>query len=210
MSHAVIIGSGGHCRPILSILFENNNYSTYEIIDIGNSPKRELIMGVEVTDAVDRIYCFAEDSSVDVFLAIGNNQKRRDWWNVARKLNLNTPNLISSDACVSRYAFLGVGNVVCPKAFIGPEVRIGNNVLINTGAIIEHESFIGDHCHIAPSSVILGRVRVDEECFIGAGATVTEGLNIFSGTTLGAGSVLIRDIKKSNHTFVGCPAREVI
>jgi sugar O-acyltransferase (sialic acid O-acetyltransferase NeuD family) len=208
MRRAIILGTGGHCRVVLSILLEIGRHHVLDIIELAELRYGETILGIPVNATASNLDSFRGQSTVDVFLAIGNNVLRREWWHKVKDLELPLPNLISPHATVNRFAKLGGGNVVCAKAFIGPECKIGNNNLINTGAIVEHEVHIGSHCHLSSSSTVAGRSRIYDNCFIGAGATVIDTMTIASGTTLGAGAVLISDIEQSNGVYVGIPARK--
>jgi sugar O-acyltransferase (sialic acid O-acetyltransferase NeuD family) len=207
MRRAIILGTGGHCRVVLSILLDVGRHHMLEIIELTELRRGETILGIPVNATVSKLDSFRGQSIVDVFIAIGNNELRRKWWYKVKELDLLLPNLVSPHAIVDRSAKLGEGNVVCAKAFIGPECKIGNNNLINTGAIVEHEVQIGSHCHLSSSSTVAGRSRIHSDCFVGAGATVIDNLTIVSGTTLGAGAVLLSGIEQPNGVYVGMPAR---
>ena len=208
MRRAIILGTGGHCRMVLSILLEVDRHYVLDIFELAELRFGETILGIPVNATASNLDSFRGKSTVDVFLAIGNNVLRQEWWHKVKDLELPLPNLISPHATVNRFAKLGVGNVVCARAFIGPECEIGNNNLINTGAIVEHEVKMGSHCHLSSSSTIAGRSRIYDNCVVGAGATVIDNLTIASDTTLGAGAVLISNIEHSNGVYVGIPARK--
>jgi len=210
MRHAIILGSGGHCRTILSILNDLKTYQFFDIVEINGPPSGETILNIPITANISIFQSIEAKDSIDVFLAIGDNDLRKYWWGKLKELNFSMPNLISPRAIVDPYAKLGEANVVCATAFIGPECRIGFNNLINTGAILEHEVRVGNHCHIGPSSTIAGRSHIKDQCFIGVGASIINHISIASNTTLGAGSVLIKRIEKSNGTYVGVPAKRII
>lgn len=207
MRQAIILGTGGHCRVVLSILLDVGRHHVLDIIELAELRHGETILGIPVNATVSSLDSFRGRPATDIFLAIGDNALRREWWHKIKGLDLPLPNLISPHAIVDRFAKLGDGNVICSKAFIGPECKIGNNNLINTGAIVEHEVQIGSHCHLSPASTVAGRSRIHDDCFVGAGATVIDNLSIATGTTLGAGAVLISGIEKSNGVYVGVPAR---
>lgn len=207
MRQALVLGTGGHCRVVLSLLADVGQHHVLEIIELDVLRLGETIMGTPVTATASCLDEFRGRRDMDIFLAIGNNGTRRWWWEKVKELDLPLPNLISPHAIVDRFAKLGEANVVCSRAFIGPECKLGNNNLINTGAIVEHEVQIGSHCHLASSSTVAGRSRIDDECFIGTAATIIDGVTIAAGTTLGAGAVLIRRIEQPNGVYVGIPAQ---
>ena len=209
MRHAIILGAGGHCRTILSILNEVKVYQFFDIVELG-FPSGETIMNVPTTANTSIFESIETKEKIDVFLAIGDNNIRKYWWDRLKELEFSMPNLISPRAIVDPFAKLDEANVVCARAFIGPECRIGCNNLINTGAILEHEVSVSNHCHVGPSSTIAGRSHLQDQCFIGVGATVINHISIASNTILGAGSVLIKSVENSNGTYVGVPAKRVL
>lgn len=207
MRLAVVLGTGGHCRVLLSLLAAAGQHQVLQIIELGAPRPDERIMGIAVTPTAEDLTDLAGRIDIDIFLAIGDNALRQLWWARIKELGLPMPNLVSPHALIDPTANLGGANVVCAHAFIGPESRIGHNNLINTGAIVEHEVVIGDHCHLAPSTTIAGRTCLKDRCFIGAGATLIDKLSVAAGTTVAAGAVLARDVKEANGIYVGVPAR---
>lgn len=207
MRRALIIGTGGHCRVLLSLLAACGKHEVMGIIDLAEPRVDEVIMGVRVIGSVTLLDAFCGCSDLDVFLAIGNNALRRTWWQKASDLGLALPNLVSPQAIVDPHANMGGANVVCAMAFIGPETSLGDNNLVNTAAVVEHEVRMGSHCHLAPSSSVAGRCRIGDGCFIGAGATVIQGIEVAASITVGAGSTVIRSIADPCGVYLGIPAR---
>ena len=197
------MGTGGHCRVILSILFSQKKYDRINIFELENFRQGEKIMGIDVQLLPDDLNQrkFSVDS--DFFIAIGDNKKRTYYRSLVTDFNLNTPNLISPGASLDPTTSLGNGNVVCFGAFIGPCATLGDNNLINSYAIIEHECTVQNSCHLAPKSVLCGRSVLGDQCFLGAGSTVIDQLKLAFGTTLGAGSCLLKSVTKENMTYAG-------
>ncbi len=207
MRQAIILGTGGHCRVVLSMLLEAGLHHVAEIIELSELRYGESIMGIPVRTTALSLKSFSGIPKTDVFLAIGNNKIRRQWWEKVNELNLPLPNLISSHAIIDDFAKLGEGNIVCARAFIGPECIIGNNNLVNTGAILEHEVQVGSHCHLSSSSTVAGRSRIHDGCFLGAGAIIIDKLSIAAESTIGAGAVVISNIEQADGVYVGTPAQ---
>ena len=209
LRQAIILGSGGQCRVVASILKNCDDHEILGIIDLGNPGSGERIMDLPVLGSVACLEDYIDNKNIDVYLAIGKNEIRRAWWHKLRNLKISMPNLISPCAMIDCYSIMGEANVICAKAFIGPETKIGNNNLINTGAVIEHEVLIGNHCHLATSSVVAGRSRVGDDCFIGASATVIDGIDVKANTIIGAGATLVCDINEPGGIYIGTPARKM-
>jgi sugar O-acyltransferase (sialic acid O-acetyltransferase NeuD family) len=207
MRQAVVLGTGGHCRVMLSMLAAGRRHDSMSVIELGRSRPGERIMGTLVMPNPDNLPDLCGRSDIDVFLAIGNNDLRKHWWEKVKVLGLPMPNLISPHALVDDSAILGEANVICAFAFVGPQAELGDNNLINTAAVMEHEVRVGHHCHLAPSATIAGRSCLDNSCFVGAGATIVDGVSVASGTVIGAGATLIRTVEQPGGVYVGVPAR---
>ena len=206
----IIIGAGGHCRAIISILRDNGWEEPKGILDIDNNKNtNEKILGISILGGIDLLEGMVNSGVSSVLLAIGNNSKREIWFNKALALGCKLPNLISKHAILDITSTLGDGVVACPFAFIGPETKIGNNVLLNTSAIVEHEAYVGEHSHVAPGAIIAGRAGIDAHGFLGANSVIIETINVVENTRIGSGAVVIEDIKEPNGTWVGVPARRV-
>ena len=207
MRQAVVLGTGGHCRVILSMLATGRRHDVMSIIDLGSPRPGERIMGTLVIPNPDSLTALCGRDDVDVFLAIGNNDMRKHWWEKVKTLGLSMPNLVSPHALVNDSVILGESNVICAHAFIGPQAELGDNNLINTAAIVEHEVSVGHHCHLAPSATIAGRSSLDNSCFVGVGATIVDGVSVASRTVIGAGATLIRSVKQPGGVYIGVPAK---
>jgi UDP-perosamine 4-acetyltransferase len=207
LRQALLIGTGGHSRVVLSLLRDCKQHNVLGIIDLEELRPNESIMGTPVIGSVSYLNSLSEASNLDIFLAIGSNITRRLWWEKLTQSGFKLPNLISPFAIVDPLACTGEANVICARAFLGPESVLGDNNLVNTGAILEHEAVLGSHCHLAPSSTVAGRTRIGNECFIGANATVIDRLEVAERTRIGAGATVISSIEDPGGTYVGTPAR---
>jgi sugar O-acyltransferase (sialic acid O-acetyltransferase NeuD family) len=208
MRQALVIGTGGHCRVLLSLLIACGKHEVMGIIDLAEPRVGELIMGFPVIGSITSLDVYQMRANLDVFLAIGDIAQRRICWQKVCDLGLALPNLISPQAIVDPHAHLGDANVVCARAFIGPEAVLGDNNLINTAAVLEHEVRVGSHCHLASSSTVAGRSQIGDSCFVGAGATLINHVEVAADIIIGAGSTVVCNITNPG-VYVGTPARKV-
>ena len=199
-----IIGSGGHCRPLLEVLLEKFKKKNLSIYDLDFQKKtKELILGVKIQGGISKL-----KKKTLPFLAIGNNCKRETIYN-SLKSKYNLKNLISKKSKISNFVKMGKANFINRGAFIGTDVKIGNNNIINSEAIIEHETIIKDHSHIGPKTIIGGRAKIGKRVFLGLGTKVLHRVEICDDCTIGAGSIVTENIICPG-TYVGAPARKVI
>ena len=87
MRHAVVLGTGGHCRVVLSIINQLALHDVLAVVELGNFRPAELIMGKSVKPNPDYLNSLSGRNDVDVFLAIGNNDIRKDWWGKVKSLD---------------------------------------------------------------------------------------------------------------------------
>ncbi|MEC8043271.1 MAG: acetyltransferase [Verrucomicrobiota bacterium] len=206
---ANILGTGGHARVVASLLLDQNAYQKIQIFELADFTKGERILGLQVIP-FSKIYNNLDVlHAEDFFLAIGCNKMRKQYWEILKGNDLQTPNLISSSSFVEDSVELGEGNIICPQSYIGPCARIGDNNLLNTFSLIEHESIVGSHCHMAPKSILAGRSTLGDSCFIGLGAKIIDKLTIANGTTIGAGACLLESITEEDKTYAGIPAKDL-
>lgn len=207
----LIIGAGGHCRSLLAIAEEivDGEFSIKGILDTRPVSKEELILGVPVIGSTDDLNSYFQDGITDLFIALGDNTQRMHYYDLAKRIGFNLPNLIAVDAYVSASSIIGDANLICRRAHVGPMAQIGNGNILNSSAILEHESSIGDFCHLAPASTVSGRSHIGDLVFLGVNATVIDKINVCDRVVVGAGAVVVRDITVSDATYVGVPAKEI-
>jgi UDP-perosamine 4-acetyltransferase len=203
----IIIGAGGQCRSVISIIQDIGNWDIFGIIDINYKGAEEVIMGKPVIGGIDMIDK-QRIQNYSLVLAIGDNIQRERISLSLPDGGFEYPNLIHPLSFVDKTAKLGRGNVIGCFSFVGPKVEIGDYNIVNTGSILEHETTIGNFNHIAPMATVCGRVDISDKVLLGASSVVIPKIKINSGVTIGANSTLIHDVIKQNLTFIGNPAIE--
>jgi len=191
----VLIGGGEHCKVVISILKELDNFEIEGIVD--NYKAGSLISGIKIIGTDDDLEDIYKSGIHYVLITVGStkdNTKRHRLFNMAKEIGYKFPVIISPEAIVDESVKIDEGTVIMPGSIINIDSSIGKNCIINTGAIIEHDCKIGNHCHIAPGVHISGEANIGELSFIGIGATIIQGIKIGKNVTIGAGSVVIKDI----------------
>ena len=202
----LIVGAGGQCRVILSLLQECNAvYLPIGIID-DVLHENEEVLSIPVLGGINLLEKYYQDGINDIFLAIGDNFKRKVIFDLVKSVGFDCPNLISDKANVSQSAELGEANIICPFVNVGPLTKMVNNNLINTHSTIEHDTSIQSHCHVAPMTVVSGSSLLGDFVFLGAGTTIIDKVSIVSKTLVAAGSVVINNIERSGYLYAGVPA----
>ncbi|MCU0848893.1 MAG: NeuD/PglB/VioB family sugar acetyltransferase [Spirochaetes bacterium] len=184
----IIFGCGGHSRSVADVLIDSRRGVDITFID-GNAEAGETIFGFPVLKEI-------ELKSLDmVFIAIGDNQKRKAEFE--RLSDLNIISIISGKSHLGKNSAIGRGCFIGNYSHIGPSSSIGDDTVINNGAVVDHEVEVGPHCHIGPNATISGRSRLGSCVFIGVGATVIDGITICDNAMVGMESTVIMNIVAS-------------
>ncbi len=204
----VVIGAGGQCRVVVSLLRQIRlKFSVEGILDYNQPELNEKVSGISIIGSIQDSKAIYKSGINSAFLAVGDNELRNKFHKQLTEIGFQLPNLIAPNAYIDPSATLGNGNTICSFSHIGPEANIGDNNIINTGVVFEHETSIQHHSHVAPNVTICGRTKIGSFVFIGAGATIINNIIIGSNTTIGAGSVVINNIMEQNETYMGVPAK---
>lgn len=209
MRKIVLIGAGGHCKVIIDIIKNTNEYEIVGITDENEKLDNILDIPIIGNDSVlEQIF----NSGVHyAFICIGalNNINLRNL--IHKKLKLigfKLPILIHKNSVVSKFTHIQDGTCVMPGAIINAGSHIGKNCIINTGSVIEHDCKIGDNVHISPNVSIAGGVNVGYNTHIGIGSSIIQGISLGNNVTIGAGAVVINNIN-DNTLAVGVPAKVI-
>ena len=203
----VLIGGGGHCKVVISILKKLDNFEIIGIVD--NYKSDSFISGIKIIGTDDDLKDIYKSSIHNALITVGSikdNTKRYKLFNMAREIGYNFPVIISPEAVVDKSVRVDKGTVIMPGCIVNIDSSIGKNCIINSGAIIEHDCKIGDYCHIAPGVHISGTANIGELSFLGIGATIIQGIKIGRNVTIGAGSVVIKNIP-DNAIALGNPTK---
>lgn len=192
----VLFGAGGHCKPILDILFLRGIHVD-AIYD--QSPKVDQIFGVKVCTLEKEL-----SRATPAFLSIGSNEVRKRLSMELSLLSFET--LIHPSSVVSSMASIGEGTVVMAGVVVNPDATIGTHCILNTSCVIEHDCVVENFAHISPGASLAGGVQVGEGAHVGIGASIIQGVKIGKWSRVGAGAVIIKDVPDFA-TVVGNPGR---
>jgi len=205
----VLVGGGGHCKVVVSIL---NKLNIFEIVGISDLPSlvSRTILGVEVKYCDDDLYLLHKSGTEFAFITLGsieNSLYREKLFDLIKKIGFKIPTIISINSIIDESVSICEGSVIMPGVIINTGVFIGKNSIINTGSIIDHDSRIGDHVHIAPGVTLSGSVKIGNCSHVGTGSTVIQNIEIGKNVLVGAGSVVVKNVVDGIKIY-GNPAKE--
>jgi sugar O-acyltransferase (sialic acid O-acetyltransferase NeuD family) len=201
----LLIGSGGHASVLLDMLIEQK-INVLGYVSPLPAANQKLFSDLYWFKSDEDILQF-DKLTIKLINGIGSlpgNTLRADFYRNYKKLGYNFATVVSTDASVSRYAFLEEGVQVMRGAMIQTGTCIGYNSIVNTGSIVDHDCSIGNNNHIAPGVSISGQVASQSVVHFGTGSTVIQSININGNVIIGAGTTITKDINKNTICY---PAR---
>lgn len=189
---AAIYGAGGHARVVASIILARG-FDFFGFFDNYYSGAPENIQGARLMGRLEDIHNYREQIS-DFYIAIGNNEKRAEYFHILKEMGFRLPPLVHPTAIVENSVPIGDGTVICLGAIICTGTKLGQGCLVNTGSSLDHESVLDDFVHLAPRVAVAGRTQIGAGTFVGMGSIVAEYLTIGRNVTIGASSVILRNV----------------
>jgi sugar O-acyltransferase (sialic acid O-acetyltransferase NeuD family) len=188
----VLIGGGGHCKSVIDVIEQEDRFKIVGIVDkpnlLGSSILGYPVIGNDSDlGSIAKKYQYA-------LITVGQIKSpllRIKLFDLAVKAGFVLPNIISPNAYVSKYAFIGSGTIVMHNALVNANARIEDNCIINSKALIEHDVVIKNHCHISTGSIVNGGTVIEDKVFFGSNSTVRENITIDSGSIVSAGSIIL-------------------
>lgn len=143
--------------------------------------QEDEFLGVKILGGMDALLSNARVREAGVFVAIGDNQKRRTVCEQLKTAGFSLPRVIHPSAWVAPSARLGSGNLVLAGACIGTRTRIGAFNLIFPGVCFSHHNEVGDFNFFAPNVSIGGYTRLASNCHIGMNSVIEPYIQVQSG-----------------------------
>ena len=210
MPKLLILGAGTHARVVLDCLRTmGRGADVLGFVEVDGDRARwgRSYDGCRVLGGVNKLASLAKAAD-QAALGYGENVKRAELLDLARKHGLRLPALVHPDASVSPRAKLGPGSQVLAGAVVVTGARLGAGVIVNTAATVDHDCRIADAVHIAPGAHLAGNVTVGRLAWVGIGSSIREGSRIGAGALIGAGAAVVNDVRPGARV-VGVPARPI-
>lgn len=201
MEKLILIGAGGYAKSVLDSV-DYFNYKFEGFIDEFSERPEHLGFPI-LAKSIDNL---ENNKKYVYFIAIGNNERRKIWYDRLIKKKLRIINVVDKSAIVSRRASIGTGCFIGKMAIVNSKAIIGNDCIVNTKALVEHGCILKDHVNMSTNSVVNGDVKVGEGSFVGSSSVTIGQLSIGKWSTVGAGAVVVHNVE-DNVTVAGVPAK---
>jgi sugar O-acyltransferase (sialic acid O-acetyltransferase NeuD family) len=134
--------------------------------------------------------------SHEIFIAVSSsnlNRLRTKFYLAAKEMGYSLASYVSSKAFLWPNVKIGENCFILENNTIQPFVEIGNNVTLWSGNHIGHRSVIKDHCFITSHVVISGFCVIKESSFIGVNSTISDNIIIERDCLISLGSVISKN-----------------
>ncbi len=204
--NVAILGAGGHARVVLDCLqLAYGEKLVPWIYDDGL--EREEVLGFPIRGPLEQ-YLEEGDSIREVFVAIGDNRRRRTLTHQMEENSKSFLTIVHPFSAISTYATLGPGTIAVAGTIANAGSSIGRGVILNTHCSVGHDCTVEDYVQIAPAVNLGGSAIIGEGAFLGIGVKVAPKVRVGAWTVVGGGSFVLHDLPP--HTFCyGIPARVI-
>ena len=188
----LLFGSSGHLLSCLDVIMSNKENNILGYVSL----KKNSMINLEYLGN-DQSFIVPNSNNLYGLIAFGSHKlinRREDLFNYLKKKDIKFKPVLSNNACISKYSFIGKGTVVMHNSIINHSAIIGDNCIINTGTIVEHEVNIGSNTIISPGSIINGAASIGNNCFIGSGTIIHENIIIEDNTIIGSNLCIRKNI----------------
>lgn len=165
----LIIGAGGHGKCCYEIA---RRMKCFEIIDFIDD-NAESVLDKMVIGTTEQLKLLHQKYDC-AFVAIGNNQVRKEMTELCKQIGYSLPALIDPCAFVSSYCCIGKGSVIFPNATVEATAIIEKGCIISSNATIHHDARIEEFSLVYAQCVIKPYCTVEEMTTLASG-TVIEG-----------------------------------
>ena len=138
----LIIGAGGHGKVAKDVALSM-------MVNGKNLYKEVAFLDDTMEDAVGKISDLESLYSKydEVFVAIGNNQLRKNLCEKIEQTEIELATLIHSTAYVSPTATIEEGTIVGPRCLINSHAIVKKGCIVSIGAIIDHDAILEEFSH---------------------------------------------------------------
>ena len=138
----------------------------------------EFFYGVPFFGQFENLLIGDTNLQKNIFIAIGDNQKRKNCYNTLKSKNFRFPNIIDPSVTIFPSVKLGIGNLILPNVFFGTESSIGSFNIFFSNAVINHHNKIESYNFFSPNSSVGGFSQIGNCCKIGMNCVIDPYLEI--------------------------------
>lgn len=134
-------------------------------------------------------------SSKDRFVcAVGDSRMRAKYAAIIEKKGGTFISVIHPKAYVGPNVKMGDGCVVCPYAVVDCDLTMGRHVIVNTHAYVSHDCVLEDCVTLSPNVHLGGRTKISRGSFLGINVSTIPDVEIGENSVIAAGACVTRSV----------------
>ncbi len=207
--HVVIIGAGEQAEIAYEYLTHDSPHRVVAFAVEGEYLERDegyAELPVVPLESLHERYDVREHKALVAVSSTKLNRVRTRLYLVAKEQGYDFVSYVSSRAFVWPNVQVGENTFVFEHTVLQHNVRVGDNVVLWSGSFIGHRTVIHDHCFVAPHAGVSGYCEIGESSFLGVNCCLNDYLKVGEDCVIGSGAVVIRDCERGK-VYVGNPAR---
>lgn len=156
----LILGAGSHGHNVLETVEKLDVFHDIRFLD-------DKATGGNIIGTCDDSAALVEDYPC-AFVAIGNNERRKELADKLRAEGYILPRIIHPNATISQNAVIGDGTIVLAQATVDA-ATVGEMCIVASNALVSRGSTVGDFCHIDCGGIVLKDACVDDLVMVESG-----------------------------------------
>ena len=200
----VVVGAGRHGRGSTDIL-DSQGLAVAGFLD-DTRPKGDMVSGYPVLGGFATLHdpAFVRDHTW--FVAIGDNQTRKDLCRALADAGADFANVVHPLASISQRATLGRGLYFGACTIVQSGSSIGDWVLFGAHVYVGVDGEVGEAAFIGHGVILSAGTAVGPGTFLGSGVILSNDASVGAGCVVGASSLVMRQLP-DGATAYGVPAR---
>ncbi len=162
----LILGAGSHGHAVYEIADRLGIFQKIAFLD-------DNVIGNDIVGRIEDVLDYRKEYPL-CFVAIGNNERRKELAEKVIRAGFITPRLISSETAVARGATIGQGTIVMPQATINAGAKIGDFCIIASNSLIGFNATVESYVHCDCASVVMKDCTVPTLMTVESGEIVKE------------------------------------
>lgn len=156
----LILGAGSHGHNVKEAAESLGVFKKIKFLDDSAVGKDIIGKCSDLGDLVDEYPC--------AFVAIGNNEKRKEYAALLKKHGFMLPTIIHPDTTVSKNAVIGEGTVILAQATVNAAV-VGDCCIVSSNSLIHFGATVKDYVHVDCGAMVLMNAVVPEVTTVESG-----------------------------------------
>ena len=194
----LILCAGRAATQIADIILRKDDVELIGFLDDAEEMQGKKVLGKKVLGKLEKLEKLFKENSFDaIAIGIGSTRKRKEFYNLCKKLNIPMFNTIDPSATICNEVKMGEGNVICGGVYVGNSTILGDNNFISSNGSIEHHSKWGSHITTGPHLSTTGKSKVGDGVSLGMHVGL-QYVSVGENSLINSGVILINNVPSNS------------